>query len=316
MIESTIYGLPNGEYHRGEPYNEYISSSQIKDYAKSPSYAKWHRAHPDDESCNAALAFGSLFHDCLASLAGGQSLAAWISGTAVFETPVNDKTGQPYGTTTKRYAEAYEEFLLANIDNRIASSADMQLIRDMVSALLDDRTETGKTVRKLLKWGKPEVSHFLEYEGCKFKCRPDLETRKKIVDWKTTTIDAFDEDSVNRVILKYGYHISAAMYQWLVHEITGEWKSFYLVLVSKQAPHDSVIVSMDDWAYRHISEADYTALGPGAYEFAKLRDLHIQCVKSGEYPTAEVFIDKKDGEAPIMNIQPPSYVTRKYIDEI
>ena len=315
MIEQTIYGLPNGEYHRGEPYNGYLSSSQLKDYAKSPAYAKWHREHPDDESNNAALAFGSLFHDCLAALASGQGLDAWLSSIAVFEPPVNDKTGQAYGATTKRYTDAYAEFILANVDRPTASSEDLQLVREMAASLLNDHTETGKAVLKMLKWGKPEVSHFVEYKGCKFKCRPDLETRKKIVDWKTTSLDTFDEDSVNRVILKYGYHISAAMYQWLVHEITGEWKSFYLVLVSKQAPHDSVIVCMDDWAYRYISEAEYIALGPGAYEFAKLRGLHIQCVESGEYPSAEVFIENKDG-LPIMNIQPPSYVTRKYIDEI
>lgn len=315
MIESTIYGLPNGSYHRGEPYCDYLSSSQLKDYAKSPAYAKWHREHPDDES-NAALIFGSLFHDCLASLAGGQDLDAWCANIAVFEPPVNEKTGQPFGAATKRYADAYDTFLLNNIDRQIASSADLQLIRDMALALLSEQTETGKAVRKLLKWGKSEVSHFVEYDGCKFKCRPDLETRKKIVDWKTTNIDIFDEDSINRVILKYGYHISAAMYQWLVHEITGEWKSFYLVLVSKQAPHDSIIVCMDDWAYRYVPEAEYTVLGPGAYEFAKLRDLHIQCTKSGVYPTAEVFIERKDGESPVLNIQPPSYVTRKYIDEI
>ena len=314
MIEQTIYGLPNGEYHRGEPYNEYLSSSQLKDYAKSPAYAKWHREHPDDEN-SAALAFGSLFHDCLAVLASGKDLDAWLSGIAVFEAPVNEKTGQPYGATTKRYADAYAEFLLSNVDKQIASSEDLQLVREMVTALLNDKTETGKTVLKLLKWGKSEVSHFAEYKGCKFKCRPDLETRKKIVDWKTTNLDVFDEDSINRVILKYGYHISAAMYQWLVYKITGEWKSFYLVLVSKQAPYDSVIVCMDDWAYRYIPEAEYIALGPGAYEFAKLRDLHIQCAESGKYPTAEVFIENKDG-LPIMNIQPPSYVTRKYIDEI
>lgn len=314
-MEQAIEALSNDKYHHAEPYSAYLSSSQLKDYAKSPAYAKWHREHPDPED-GAALAFGALFHGCMEAVAQGMSVDDWRGLVAVFEPPVNEKTGLPYGAATKRYAEAYEEFMDVNGGGLVASAQDLQLACDMAGALLDERTATGRAVRKLLEWGTPEVSHFVEFDGCKFKCRPDLETRKKIVDWKTTSLDTFDEDGVNRVILKYGYHISAAMYQWLVHEITGVWKSFYLVLVSKQPPHDCVIVCMDDWAYRHIAEADYTAAGPGACEFAKLRDLHIRCEKSGEYPTAEVFIDKKDGGLPIMNIQPPSYVTRKYIDEI
>ena len=45
-----------------------------------------------------------------------------------------------------------------------------------------------KQIRQILKWGKAEVSHFVEYEGCKFKYRPDVETAKKIIDWKTRCV--------------------------------------------------------------------------------------------------------------------------------
>ena len=35
-------------------------------------------------------------------------------------------------------------------------------------------TAIQKQIRQILKWGKAEVSHFVEYEGCKFKYRPDV----------------------------------------------------------------------------------------------------------------------------------------------
>ena len=41
-----------------------------------------------------------------------------------------------------------------------------------------------KQIRQILKWGKAEVSHFVEYEGCKFKYRPDVETAKKLLTGK------------------------------------------------------------------------------------------------------------------------------------
>ena len=31
-IEDTIYNLPNEEYHRGERFKDFLSSTQIKDY--------------------------------------------------------------------------------------------------------------------------------------------------------------------------------------------------------------------------------------------------------------------------------------------
>lgn len=38
-IEDTIYDLPNEEYHRGERFKDFLSSTQIKDYMVSPKFA-------------------------------------------------------------------------------------------------------------------------------------------------------------------------------------------------------------------------------------------------------------------------------------
>lgn len=319
MTDPIIHGLSNEEYHRGSPYNEYLSSSQLKLYLKSPRYFKHQLDNPTEEKSD-ALRFGSLFHDLMACCAehydnGTKAIAEWMRHIAVFDPPKNDKTGQPYGTTTKAYTTAYEAFLQANEGKTVANVLETDLAGDMACSLIRDSGATSAQVRKLLKWGKPEVSFFHETEdGIKLKVRPDLLTRKKIIDWKTTTSDDLTEEAINRTILKYGYHISAAMYQYVVHEITGMWRDFILVLVSKVAPHDCVMVDMCNYGYRYYPDIDMVVPGPGAMEFKKLLDLHIKCTKENHWPGAEQAIPDNNGVR-ILEIQPPIYYSRKFFDE-
>lgn len=315
MIDHVIHGLSNEAYHHESPYSEYLSSSQIKRYAVSPKAFKFSLDNPTEEKSD-ALRFGSLFHDLMAALAEGGLLEQVIDAIAAFEQPINEKTGQPYGRTTKAYAAAYEKFT-AELNGLLASTAEeKELVSAMLNSLLYDSGATSEQVRKLLKWGKPEVSFFYETEdGIKLKVRPDLLTRKKIIDWKTTTSDDFTEEAINRTILKYGYHISAAMYQYVVHEITGKWLDFILVLVSKVAPHDCVMVDMCNYGYRYYPESDIVAIGPGAMEFKRLLDLHIKCTKESHWPGAEQDIPDNNGVR-ILEIQPPRYYQSKFIEEI
>lgn len=315
MTDPVIHGLSNEAYHHEAPYSEYLSSSSLKLYLKSPKAAKFALDNPTEEKSD-ALCFGSLFHDCMAALAEGGLLEHVIDAIAAFEPPINEKTGQPYGSTTKAYAAAYEKFT-AELNGVLASTAEeKELVSAMLNSLLYDSGATSEQVCKLLKWGKPEVSFFYETEdGIKLKVRPDLLTRKKIIDWKTTTSDDLTEEAINRTILKYGYHISAAMYQYVVHEITGKWLDFILVLVSKVAPHDCVMVDMANYGYRYYPDIDMVVPGPGAMEFKKLLDLHIKCTKENHWPGAEQAIPDNNGVR-ILEIQPPRYYQSKFIEEI
>lgn len=326
MIAPVIHGLSNEQYHHGEEERHYLSSSQLKWYLKSPKFFKHNIDNPTEEKSD-ALRFGSLFHDLMACCAehydnGTEAIGHWMRGIAVFAPPKNDKTGQPYGNTTKAYKEAYEAFLQANAGKTIASNEELSLVQKMCQSLLLDSGATSEQVRKALRYGKPEVSHFVEYEGCKFKFRPDLTTRYKrkgrqcadLYDWKSVATDDLSEESINRIILKYGYHISASHYQFFYHEQTGIWPGFILVLVSKVAPHDCVMVDMCNYGYRYYPEADIVAIGPGAMEFKKLLDLHIKCTKENQWPGAEQAIPDNNGVR-ILEIQPPNYYSRKFFDE-
>lgn len=313
MTDRTIHGLSNEDYHNSEPYRQYLSSSQLKKYLISPKAFKHSLDNPEEEKSD-ALRFGSLFHDCMAALAEGAALCEVLDAVAVFEPPMNESRGTPYTPTSKPYKEAYAQFVETTKGSLVASKEEKDIVSGMLASLIQDSGATSEQVRKLLRWGKPEVSHFVEYEGCKFKFRPDLETKRKIVDWKTVATDDLSEESINRIILKYGYHISAAFYQFFEHERTGVWKQFILVLVSKVAPYDCVMVDMSNYGYRYLPDVDMVIPGPGAMEFKRLLDLHIKCTKENHWPGAETFIPDNNGVR-MLEIQPPRYYQNKFIED-
>ena len=319
-MEQIIRGLSNEAYHHQKPYSDYLSSTNLKAYAKSPKAAKFLLDNPTDEKSD-ALRIGSLFHDLMACSAehydnGTEAIAEWMRHIAVFNPPKNDKTGQPYGAATKAYKEAYEAFLQANEGKLIVSQAELLQVNAMHQALLLDCGETSKQVCKLLKWAKAtEVSYFYETEdGIKLKVRPDLLTHGKIVDWKTCSLDSLDEDGIARQIIKYRYDVSLAMYQWTIFQIEKKWYTPILVFVQKQEPFDCVMCDISEWCYQYDKTYDVVTMGCGALEFRRLLDLHAECVRKNEWPGAETSIEA-DGNVRIMKPKIPAYFGMKYYNE-
>ncbi len=319
-MEQTIYGLSNQAYHHEKPYSDYLSSSQLKLYNRSPKAFKHSLDNPTEEKSD-ALRFGSLFHDLMASYADHpeDELAAirqWTQGIAIFDPPVNEKTGKSFGTTSNPYKDAYAAFLQAVGGKMIVSREEADLAYNIANSLLRDCGATSEQVRKLLKWAKAtEVSYFYETEdGIKLKVRPDLLTRGKIVDWKTTVLDTLDEDSIAKAIIKYRYDVSLSMYQYVLHEIEGKWYMPILVFVQKQEPFDAVMCDISEWCYSYDPDEDFVKPGVGALEFRKLLDLHTGCVRNNEWPGAESTIEA-DGNTRIMKPTVPYWLGMKYFEE-
>lgn len=318
-MEPIIHGLSNEAYHHEKPYSDYLSSSQLKLYLKSPKAYKHAIDNPTEEKSD-ALRFGSLFHDLMACCAehyanDTEAIAKWMRHIAVFDPPKNDKTGLPYGSATKAYKEAYDAFLQANNGKTIASNEELSLVQKMCQSLMLDSGATSEQVRKLLKWAKAtEVSYFYETEdGIKLKVRPDLLTNGKIVDWKTCSLDSLDEDSIARQIIKYRYDVSLSMYQYVLHEIEGKWYTPILVFVQKQEPFDGLMCDISEWCYSYDPDEDFVKPGVGAMEFKKLLDLHTECVKNNEWPGAENSIEA-DGNTRIMKPAVPYWLGMKYFE--
>jgi len=311
-IEDTIYNLSNEDYHTGYPYREYLSSTSIKDYLISPKYARFKKENPElFEISKEASEKGSLYHSCLESIVNTGSTEKFENSVFIFNPPVNEKTGKPYGYDTKVYQEAlwYEQD--RNPGKQLVSQSDLDLVHTMINELLHYCRQTSKDIRKLIKWGKAEVSHFIEYEGCKFKYRPDLETDKKIVDWKTVSADDLHEDTINKIILKFKYDISAAFYQFFEHERTGIWKDFYWVFQQKQPPYDAVLVSAENYGY--FFDGEIVKMGAGAHKFITLLNQHIYCCQNDDFDGAQVFIQPEFLKRRIMKPTPPGYETMKLI---
>ena len=310
IAEPIIIGLDNELYHRGDGYDQYLSSTQIKDFLVSPKYAKYKKEHPEEfVISDDALEFGSMYHAYMESLHNHGDDREFAKFYTVFEAPVNEKTGKPYGRDTQKYISALEAAQAENPNLTFVSEDRVELVKLMVNELLNNCGETSKQVKTLLRQGQTEVSHFVEYEGVKFKFRPDLETKRKIVDWKTTTADSLHPSAIAKTITKFGYGISAAFYQFFEHEQSGIWKDFYWVFQQKTPPYDAVMVSAEQWAYSYNREYDMVSMGPSAILFKKLLDQYIECVKSGEFPGAEVFIEPGFRGHRIMSVDAPTFNT-------
>lgn len=308
--EPIIIGLENEIYHRGDGYDQYLSSTQIKDFLVSPKYAKYKHDHPEEfVISDDALEFGSMYHAYMESLHNHGDDREFAKFYTVFTAPVNEKTGKPYGRDTQKYISALEAAQAENPNLTFVSEDRVELVKLMVNELLNNCGETSKQVKTLLRQGQTEVSHFVEYEGVKFKFRPDLETKRKIVDWKTTTADSLHPSAIAKTITKFGYGISAAFYQFFEHEQSGVWKDFYWVFQQKTPPYDAVMVSAEQWAYSYNREYDMVSMGPSAILFKKLLDQYIECVKSGEFPGAEVFIEPGFRGHRIMSVDAPTFNT-------
>lgn len=308
--EPIIFGLDNEMYHNGEVYKDYLSSTQIKDYLISPKYAKYKLEHPDEFNISDdSLEFGSMYHAYMESIVKNGNDDDYSKQYHLFEAPINEKTGKPYGRDTQKYINALEEAKAIHPEWEFVSEDRDKLVRTMVDGLLNDCGETSKQVKTIIKQGQSEVSHFVDYEGCRFKFRPDIETKKKIVDWKTTTLESLHPSAIAKTITKFGYGISAAFYQFFEHEQSGVWKDFFWVFQQKTPPYDAVMVSASRWAYSYNKELDMVSMGQSALLFRKLLDQYIECKKSGIYRGAELFIEPGFKGRRIMEVDAPTYNT-------
>lgn len=303
--------MPNEEYHRGEWQREFVSSTTLKNYLVSPKFFKYSLINPKQISQAAAIQ-GSVYHSMLESICKNGCIDGIYDEFFVFDAPVNPKTGEPYGATTKAYKEAYQEQIEMSGGKTPCSQEEIDTANKMVTALLNDCGQTSEIVNYLLQIGTPEVSFFAEYEGAKFKFRTDLKTRNKIVDWKSCALDDLHPDTIAKQISKMNYGFSAAFYQFFNHQVTGEWNEFLWVFQQKSAPYDAVIVSASDWAYS-VDWDGNVIKGPSAIEFENILEKHIKCTDADYYPGAECMIEPTNGYR-IMYSTLPNYKRNSIIN--
>lgn len=279
--------LPNADYHFGSDYKDFWSSSQLKNYLISPKYAKFQFDNPEEKS-TPAMELGTLYHACMESFINTKDKDSFFDSVAIFDPPINQRTGEAYGQASKAFADAKENFEIENYDKTIASKENLEIVRNMFSSLMES-----KEIRYMCKIGTAEQSHFLEYEGCKYKYRTDGKTAKKIFDWKKTTLENPKPENFAKEIIKYGYHISAAMYQFFEHELTGIWKPFFWIVQESEPPYDFLIHDSRNWTWEIYKEDGMQIVEPriGALQFMKILEQHRFCVEHNSWPGYSSFIE-------------------------
>jgi len=314
--------ITNFDYHNSEKYKGYISSSQIKDFIISPKYFRWKELNPEPEKYKPHFALGSVYHDMLAAIANTGKVDNFKKNWHIFEPPVNERTGYLYGPTTKAFLEASEVAKNEAGSRGLCVESDISTAFSMVEELIGNNMHLSKDIKFLLKVGKAETSHFCVYEGFGFKHRTDLETKSKIIDWKTAPLKSIHPNEIRKQIVKFDYHITAAFYQFFNFISTGQWKSFFWVFQEKEPPYDFIIESADNWAFEITRNDDNQQIAIpkiGATILLKVLEQYIQCRETGVYPGYSIYIQPGYRGQRINRSKPPAYyqnqVTNFYDDK-
>ncbi len=190
-----------------------------------------------------------------------------LEGRPVFEQtyavggPVNPKTGEPFGTRTKTWAEWAEA-----VGKPVLSDSDVRLINYMHAGVM-----AHPEASNLFDEGIPEAVVRTEYGGAPCQVRIDwLNPARGIVDLKTVDDLTWFEADARR----YGYLHQMAFYQSVVEKASGQLFPVYIVAVEKKAPYRSGVWNVSD---------DVLAIARAENEAAIERLL--RCREIGEWPS-------------------------------
>jgi len=299
-----INNLSNEEYHNSEKYSEFWSSTQLKNYIDSPKRAYYKKFFTTNKS-TPAMQWGTLIHDYLESRVKGTDFE---SKYEIFYPPINKSTGQAYGNTSKAYQEA-----LSMCENPI-SEDEINKLKLIYNSLINSGQK--RLIEHLIRVGVPEVSKFLEIDGIKLKIRPDIETNTKKGDWKSIRSDSFNLDGIQRQIQNMDYGFSAAMYQWVTHELEGVWKKFYWIFIESEPPYDFLIVDSAPYAFSIEKYDGINVVTPNcdALRFLKVLEQHKYCIKTEKFRGLDTLIEPDFKGQRIASIQPSSFYINKSIE--
>lgn len=278
MKITEVLNLDNEIYHNSELYKEFWSSSNIKNYMKSPREAYYQKYIAENKTTE-AMTFGNQLHDFLAS----KHIKGQPFNYNTFEPPANPKTCEAYGKTTK----AYQEQLLS-IENPITAD-EMELINDIWS-MIKNSQYAWFFEKEILGKGIAEPSFFVDGLH-KYKYRPDVVTDKYIFDYKSVGKMYWEKRKLNYRVSDLGYDISAAMYQYFEHVRTGIWKPFYLIWLMKEPPFDILIHDISTYCYENIGKNE-VIVNSGANVWLKLKEQHELCQVSEQWPGLANQFDK------------------------
>ncbi|HOJ76373.1 MAG TPA: PD-(D/E)XK nuclease-like domain-containing protein [Phycisphaerae bacterium] len=206
---------PAEEYHAKA--GEYLSSHHLLDFMACPWLYRKKQLGLIVDTDSPALLLGRAAHVRI------------LEGRDAYETqfaiggPINPRTGKPFGSNTKAFAEWAE-----SQGKPVLSHEQVELIEQMAAgvAMNDEAVD-------LLLYGRAEGVVRAEYCGTPCQARFDwIHPHRGIVDLKTTADLTWFENEAKRRC----YHNQMAFYQAVLAQVIGELVPVYIVAVEKVEP--------------------------------------------------------------------------------
>jgi len=245
-----------------EPYEKYrenakhyLSSHQLGDFRKCPQlYQKKKQGLIPNED-RPALLFGRAAHTLI------------LEGRTVLDQqyavggPINPKTGEPFGASTKAFAEWAEK-----VGKPVLTSEQYDLLFKLRAS-----SSVHSVVTKLLTHGTAENVVRTDYHETACQIRMDwFNPVEGIVDLKTCDDLTWFEHDARR----YGYLHQLAFYRAVLAAATGVEHRVYLIAVEKKEPYRCGVWSPDQ-----------SSLDAAQRENEQAMDRLKQCSASGVWPT-------------------------------
>ena len=258
-----IIAEPADEYHARSRNGEFMSSHLLADFRESPALYHKKISGKLEETESAVFALGKATH------------CAILEGPDIFEQeyligdgPVNPKTGEPFGKSTKAYIEWKN-----SLDREVVSGKDFGFITKLQASVL-----MHPVAGELLTDGVAEGVVRAEYCGVPCQIRMDwFSWTEGIVDLKTCDSLKWFESDCRR----YGYIHQMAFYRAVIRESTGMTFPVHIIAVEKNEPFSTGVWKLTDEvldlaeqanrsALAHFLECKRTNIWPTGYEETRI----------------------------------------------
>lgn len=257
MNESSyILDIPADEYHAESRNGRYLSSHMLADFRKCPELYRKRLAGETAETESAAFTLGRAAHKLIL-----EGRSAFDEEYVVSDGPVNPKTGEPFGRTTKAFAE-----WAAGQDREVICGKDFGfLVKLQTSAWLHPAAS------EMLTTGIAEGTVRTDYCGEPCQIRIDFFNEKHgIIDLKTCDDLTWFESDAKR----YGYLYQLAFYRAVLREQSGLKADVHIIAVEKREPFRCGVWRVSDEALDFAEMENVAAI-------ERLRS----CRNSGVWPT-------------------------------
>jgi len=217
LVSRDFLIVESAEHYHAQA-KENLSSHQLGDFRRCPQLYQQKKLGIISDEDRPAYLLGRAVHSLT------------LEGREQFESeytvggPINPKTGAPFGTGTKAFAE-----WAAAQTKEVLTESQYALTNFMAASVHGHRDAA-----ELLASGVPERVVRTTYRDLPCQIRMDwFDTHAGIVDLKTCDDLTWFEADARR----YGYGHQAAFYRAVLAQVIGIWVPFHFIAVEKKAPY-------------------------------------------------------------------------------